>query len=97
MAGGRATCSWTSSARSPSCSPPGGAAGADFRFPGGESLYEQQVRVAAAVADIHAAGELPALAVCHGGAIRVMLSLADPRGLDAFHDFGVPNLAMVPA
>jgi probable phosphoglycerate mutase len=71
--------------------------GAEFRFPGGESLYEQQVRVAAAVADIHAAGELPALAVCHGGAIRVMLSLADPRGLDAFHDFTVPNLAMVPA
>ena len=72
-------------------------AGADWRFPGGESLQEQQDRVAAAVAEIEAAGPLPALVVCHGGSIRVMLCRRDPHGLDAFHDFSVPNVALVPA
>jgi broad specificity phosphatase PhoE len=70
-------------------------AGADWRFPGGESLQEQQNRVVACVQEIRASGGLPALAVCHGGSIRVMLSLADPRGLDAFHDFKVPNTVVV--
>jgi broad specificity phosphatase PhoE len=71
------------------------AAGPEFRFPGGESLLEQQQRVAAALADIHAAGPLPALVICHGGSIRVMLCARDPRGLKAFHDFEVPNTAVV--
>ena len=71
-------------------------AGPTFRFPGGESLLEQQQRVTDCLTEIHAAGELPALAVCHGGSIRVMLCAADPRGLDAFHDFDVPNVAVVP-
>ena len=71
-------------------------AGDHFRFPGGESLQEQMDRVTAAVVDIHSHAELPALAVCHGGSIRVMLSRRDPRGLDAFHDFEVPNVAVVP-
>jgi broad specificity phosphatase PhoE len=71
-------------------------AGPHWRFPGGESLQEQQDRVAAALTDIHATGELPALAVCHGGSIRVMLCLRDPRGLDAFHAFEVPNVALLP-
>ena len=71
-------------------------AGPDWRFPGGESLQEQQDRVLAAVSEIHASARLPALAVCHGGSIRVMLSLRDPRGLDAFHTFEVPNVAVVP-
>ena len=70
--------------------------GASWRFPGGESLQEQQDRVLAALADIEAAGELPALAVCHGGSIRVVLCSRDPRGLDAFHVFEVPNVAVVP-
>ena len=70
-------------------------AGPDWRFPGGESLAEQQARVAACVEDARAAGELPALLVCHGGSIRVMLCLSDPRGLDAFHEFKVPNTAVV--
>ena len=69
--------------------------GAQFRFPGGESLLDQQRRVAAALTDIHARGPLPALAVCHGGSIRVMLATRDPRGLDAFHDFEVPNVAVM--
>ncbi len=70
--------------------------GAEFRFPGGESLLEQQHRVIAALQDIHRAGSLPALVVCHGGSIRVALCAGDPRGLDAFHEFDVPNVAVVP-
>jgi 2,3-bisphosphoglycerate-dependent phosphoglycerate mutase len=71
------------------------AAGESFRFPGGESLREQSDRVLAALEDVRA-GELPALVVCHGGSIRVVLCSRDPRGLDAFHDFEVPNVAVVP-
>ena len=71
-------------------------AGEEFRFPGGESLRDQQDRVTTALKDIHRAGPLPALVVCHGGSIRVMLCRQDPRGLSAFHDFEVPNVALVP-
>ncbi len=70
-------------------------AGESFRFPGGESLREQSDRVAAALADIHGSGDLPALVVCHRGSIRVMLCRRDPRGLDAFHEFEVPNTGVV--
>ena len=38
---------------------------------------------------------LPALVVCHGGSIRVALCARDPRGLEAFHDFNVPNAALI--
>jgi broad specificity phosphatase PhoE len=69
--------------------------GAGWRFPGGESLLEQQQRVTAALEDIHGTGEQPALVVCHGGSIRVMLCARDPRGLDAFHEFKIPNVAVV--
>ena len=71
-------------------------AGAGFRFPGGESLQEQQDRVVAALDEIHRVGDLPALVVCHGGSIRVMLCRGDPRGLDAFHEFTIPNVAVMP-
>jgi broad specificity phosphatase PhoE len=70
-------------------------AGEAWRFPGGESLREHSDRVAASLDDVERAGELPALVVCHGGSIRVMLCRADPRGLDAFHEFAVPNVAVV--
>jgi broad specificity phosphatase PhoE len=70
-------------------------AGSGFRFPGGESLQEQQERVLASLLDVRHRGRLPALVVCHGGSIRVFLCLRDPRGLDAFHDFKVPNAAVV--
>ncbi len=63
----------------------------EFRFPGGESLEDQLRRVSEAVADVRSSGRLPALVVCHGGSIRVMLCARDPRGLDAFHTFEVPN------
>lgn len=71
-------------------------AGSSFRFPGGESLLEQSQRVSAALGAIRASSELPVLVVCHGGSIRVVLCQGDPRGLDAFHDFVVPNVAVVP-
>jgi broad specificity phosphatase PhoE len=71
------------------------AAGDGFRFPGGESLREQSDRVLAALDDVRATGRLPALVVCHGGTIRVALCARDPRGLAAFHDFEVPNGALV--
>lgn len=70
-------------------------AGDQFRFPGGESLREQSDRVDAALQEIHGSDELPALVVCHGGCIRVVLCRSDPRGLDAFHDFQVPNGAVI--
>lgn len=70
-------------------------AGDDWRFPGGESLVEQQQRVRESVEEIRSGCEPPALAVCHGGSIRVMLCLTDPRGLRAFHSFEVPNTTLV--
>jgi probable phosphoglycerate mutase len=72
------------------------AAGPDFRFPEGESLREQQERVAASIADARR-GPQPALLVCHGGCIRTVLCARDPRGLSAFHDWEVPNTAVVEA
>ena len=71
-------------------------AGAGFRFPGGESLSEQLERVTAALDDVRRDAGPPALVVCHGGSIRVALCARDPRGLDAFHDYDVPNVALVP-
>lgn len=71
------------------------AAGDQFRFPEGESLREHQLRVMAAIEDARASRRLPALLVCHGGSIRVALCARDPRGLSAFHEWKVPNVAIV--
>jgi probable phosphoglycerate mutase len=65
-------------------------AGESFRFPGGESLAEHLTRVSEALDEI-AAGELPALVVCHGGTIRCAFARTHPRGLEAFHELDVPN------
>ena len=70
-------------------------AGADFRFPGGESLQEHADRVWAALEQIRSTGTLPALVVCHRGSIRTVLCRSDPRGLSAFHEFEVPNTGLV--
>jgi broad specificity phosphatase PhoE len=70
-------------------------AGADFRFPGGESLQEQADRVWAALEEIRAAGPLPALVVCHRGSMRTVLCRSDPRGLSAFHEYEVPNTGVI--
>ncbi|HEY3018560.1 MAG TPA: histidine phosphatase family protein [Solirubrobacteraceae bacterium] len=70
-------------------------AGDGWRFPGGESLNEQQERVLAGLVDVTQRGELPALVVCHRGTIRVALCHTDQRGLDAFSDIDVPNGGLV--
>ena len=66
-----------------------------FRFPGGETLQDLQDRVLAALTDIRARGPLPALAVCHGGPMRVMSCWRDGRPLTAFWDYEIPNTAVV--
>lgn len=70
-------------------------AGANFRFPGGESLQEHSDRVWEALEEIRASAPLPALVVCHRGCIRAVYCRFDPRGLDAFHDYDVPNTGVV--
>lgn len=70
-------------------------AGEGWRFPGGESLHEQQERVIAGLVDVTQAGELPALVVCHRGSIRVALCHTRNEGLDAFHRIDVPNASLV--
>ena len=69
--------------------------GAGFRFPGGESLQEHSDRVWEALEQIRSRGPLPALVVCHRGSIRAVLCRFDPRGLDAFHEYDVPNTGVV--
>ena len=63
-----------------------------FAFPGGESFAQQQQRVSAAVADIRAAGPLPALVVCHRNSMRLVLEAEHGRRL-SLDD--VPNGALV--
>jgi broad specificity phosphatase PhoE len=70
-------------------------AGADFRFPGGESLAEHQARALDCLAEIRALARPPALVVCHRGTIRAVLCAADPRGLAAFHDYDFANTEVV--
>ena len=67
------------------------AAGEDFRFPGGESLRDQQERVIDALVDVTQRGDLPALVVCHRGVIRAALAHTHIRGLDTYHEWTVPN------
>jgi broad specificity phosphatase PhoE len=64
-----------------------------FAFPGGESFAQQGVRVAAAIYDIRRA-EAPALVVCHGGVIRLALSLHLEHGTTLADR--VPNGALIP-
>jgi broad specificity phosphatase PhoE len=70
-------------------------AGEDWRFPGGESLEEQQERVVAGLVDVTQSGRLPALIVCHRGTIRVALCHTQQRGLDMFSEIDVPNGGLV--
>jgi broad specificity phosphatase PhoE len=67
------------------------AAGPHWRFPGGESLAEQQERVVAALVDITQRRELPALVVCHRGVVRCALAHTHQRGLESYHEWTVPN------
>jgi broad specificity phosphatase PhoE len=69
------------------------AGDAGFAFPGGESLAEQEVRVAAALADVER-GSLPALLVCHGMVIRA--ALVTSVGHEVLRARRVANGALVP-
>jgi broad specificity phosphatase PhoE len=69
------------------------AADPAFAFPGGESFAQQEIRVAAALADVEAAA-LPALVVCHGMVIRA--AFASRAGADAEAFQRVANGALVP-
>jgi broad specificity phosphatase PhoE len=69
------------------------AADPAFAFPGGESFAEQEVRVAAALADVER-GALPALVVCHGMVIRAAFASRSRDGSIPFRR--VPNAALVP-
>lgn len=71
------------------------AAGEDWRFPGGESLAEQQRRVVAALVDVTQARELPALVVCHRGVVRCALAHTHRDGLETYHDWHVANGELV--
>jgi probable phosphoglycerate mutase len=64
-----------------------------FAFPGGESLADQQQRVAAALSDVER-GPLPALVVCHGMVIRAALSWRAGRWLTRTDR--LPNGALLP-
>jgi broad specificity phosphatase PhoE len=61
-----------------------------FRFPGGESLVDQQRRVLAALRDVARDGR-PTLVVTHGGSIRLVRCFFDGRGIAAFHDSRTVN------
>ncbi len=67
-----------------------------FGFPGGETLVEQTARVQAAIADIRAQADGPALVVCHRGVIRVLRAAAHPDGLATFMRWDVVNGSLEP-
>ena len=61
-----------------------------FRFPGGESLAEQQLRVLAALRDA-ARRAATALLVTHGGSIRLARCFLEGTGIYAFHEVATTN------
>lgn len=71
-------------------------AGEDWTFPGGENLEAFMERVVDGFVAVTQAGRLPALVVCHRGVIRAALSHTNIRGLSTFHDWPVPNGALIP-
>lgn len=71
-------------------------AGEDWTFPGGENLEAFMERVVDGLVAVTHAGALPALVVCHRGVIRAARSHTHRRGLATFHDWVVPNGALLP-
>ncbi len=65
-----------------------------FRFPGGESLAEQQRRVLEAVRDAALSGRV-ALLVTHGGSIRLVRAFVEGRGIESFHELRTTNGTLV--
>lgn len=61
-----------------------------FRYPGGESLVEQQRRVLASLRDCAADGRV-ALLVTHGGCMRLIRCFLQGLGVEAFHQTATAN------
>lgn len=70
-------------------------AGEDWTFPAGENLEAFMDRVVDGLVAVTQAGRLPALVVCHRGVIRAAQAHSHRRGLDTFHEWPVPNGALV--
>lgn len=70
-------------------------AGEAWTFPEGERFEAFMERVVDGLVAVTQARRLPALVVCHRGVIRAAQSHTHVRGLDTFHDWPVPNGALV--
>lgn len=72
-----------------------GRGGERWTFPGGESLEAFMERVVDGLVAVTQSRRLPALVVCHRGVIRAAQSHTHARGLDTFHEWPVPNGALI--
>lgn len=72
-----------------------GRGGAAWTFPGGENLAEFTARVIEGLAAVRQTSRLPALVVCHRGVMRAAQANGHVRGLDTFHEWPVPNGALL--
>ena len=70
-------------------------AGDPWTFPGGENLEDFSDRVVDGLVAVTQSHRLPALVVCHRGVIRAAQSHTHRRGLQTFHDWPVPNGALI--
>lgn len=68
----------------------------NWTFPGGENLEAFMERVVDGLVAVTHSGTLPALVVCHRGVIRAAFAHTHRRGLATFHDWVVPNGALLP-
>lgn len=71
-------------------------AGEEWTFPGGENLEAFMERVVYGLVAVTQEKRLPALVVCHRGVIRAAQSHTHICGLATFHEWPVPNGALVP-
>jgi len=72
-----------------------GHGGAGWTFPGGENLEAFMERVIDGLVAVEQTSRLPALVVCHRGVMRAAQSHRHVRGLDTFHEWPVPNGALL--
>jgi broad specificity phosphatase PhoE len=72
-----------------------GQGGEKWTFPGGENLETLMQRVIEGLEMVTQTEQLPALVVCHRGVIRAAQSHAHLRGLATFHEWPVPNGALL--
>ena len=72
-----------------------GRGGENWTFPGGENFAAFMERVIDGLDAVTQTRRLPALVVCHRGVIRAAQSHTHVRGLDTFHEWPVPNGALI--